>query len=208
MIEHTREQVPKASSPRRPRAAARDKLLEAGAQLFGERGLEAVNSNVIARAARVGVGTFYANFTDKQALHRAVVVAGIDALQEALGRAVRASTGEPLEVQVRAMVTAAVLFADEQPLLFRVAFGPAAAGTAGSRPSVGFSPRGIERRLAELRDAGELESGIDPGLSARGYLGMQSAILLAWLDAPERVGREVVVETLTRLHPAIAAQTR
>jgi AcrR family transcriptional regulator len=197
------ERVRKATGTRRSRAEARQKLLDAGASLFAEQGVEAVNSNVIARAAGVGVGTFYANFEDKHALHRAVVLSGIDSLQQALGRAARATLTSPLEDQVRAMVTAAVLFAEQQPLLFKVAFGSVSAGGGASRPAMGFSPRAMEHRLAELQAAGEIDPQIDPGLAARGYLGMQTAVLLAWLEGPDRASREAVIETLSRLHPAL-----
>ena len=59
-------------------AEARDRILEAGTRLLADRGLDAINTNVIARAAGVGVGTFYSQFEDKHAFHRAVVARGLE----------------------------------------------------------------------------------------------------------------------------------
>jgi hypothetical protein len=32
---------------------------------------------------------------------------------------------------------------------------------------------------------------------------MQTAVLTAWLEGPDRASREAVIETLSRLHPAL-----
>jgi len=46
----------------------RNRIVEAGMALFGEKGFQGANAKEIARAAGVSVGTFYAYFTDKKAL--------------------------------------------------------------------------------------------------------------------------------------------
>ena len=53
-------------SKQAPSPLARELLIGAAAQLIAERGFDAVNSNQIARAAGLGVGTFYRHFQDKQ----------------------------------------------------------------------------------------------------------------------------------------------
>ena len=79
--------APRTGTRRAVTSSARERLLEAGTRLIAERGIEAVNTNVIARAAGVGVGTFYAQFEDKHALHRSAVVRALDGLQAALSAA-------------------------------------------------------------------------------------------------------------------------
>ena len=200
----TTEAGPGESAPIDPkREAARRRLLEATVALLAERGLERVNSNQIARAAGVGVGTFYAHFQDKYAAHQAVV---LDAL-ERLGERVETAARRPARdraTQVRASVEAALDFALEQPELFRAAFGREIAPSPG-RPGIAPSHRRLERRLRGLQVQQRLEPSLDPAVAAKGFTAMQSAVILWGLDDPGRAERNDVIETLVRLHPAVAA---
>lgn len=71
-------------SPRGPRADAernRLRIINAAARVFAERGSE-TGLNHIARAAGVGVGTVYRNFSDKDAILDVLLDEKIDALVE------------------------------------------------------------------------------------------------------------------------------
>ena len=178
-----------------------DELLAAGARLLAERGIEGVNSNQIAREAGVGVGTFYAHFKDKHALQQQLVLTTLDALRRAVEKAVAAVGAEP-ESQVGALVEATVAFAESDPDRFRAAFrGEQVAG--GGRAAVGPSARGVERRLRSLQQEGRVDPHLDPAVAARAFASMQNGVLLWWLDDPSRAGRDELVETLVRLHPAL-----
>ena len=64
-----------AARPRRRdeyAAATRDALVDAGRELFGERGYSAVGTEEIVARARVTRGALYHHFTDKGDLFRAV----------------------------------------------------------------------------------------------------------------------------------------
>ena len=174
--------------------------------MFASRGLGNVNSNTIARAAGVGVGTFYSHFEDKVALHRERVSAGLSALQANLARASQAARDESVDAQVRATVEAFVDFAEAAPFLYRVVFASGEAAAARGRPAFGFSARAMENRLSELRAAGHLDPGLDIAAAARFFNAGQSQLLLWWLDAPEALGREQLIATLERLHPARACR--
>lgn len=195
------------SSERRRKAheAARVRLLQAGATLFADRGLEGANSNQIARAAGAGVGTFYVHFEDKHALHRAIVRETFGALQDRLAKAAAAS--DSLEAQVRAIVGALCDFAEAQPDFFRIAFGRPLPAAVPGEPALSFSTRGVEQRLAGLREAGRLDMEVDPAVAASAALSMQTGVVLQWLDGRLAAEREILVETLTRLHPALSATT-
>ncbi len=186
-------------------ATARDRLLEEGTRLVAERGIEAINTNVIARAARVGVGTFYSHFGDKYALHRAVVGRGLDAVRGALAEAHRRSESRPIAEQVRAGVTALVDVAQAHPLRFRAAF---ARPTPGVRAGavMGLSSRPVEQRLTALQREGSIDPAIDPGVAARAFTEMQLSVIASWLEDPKVAAREALIETLIRLHPAIACR--
>lgn len=200
--EHVRKSV--AARHRRPNEA-RQRLLQSGAALLAERGLEGANSNQIARAAGVGVGTFYAHFEDKHALHRAVVRQAFEGLQSGLAKA--AATSDELEIQARAMVEALVDFATAHPDFFRLAFGRPMPAPVPGEPALTFSTRGIEQRLAALRHEGRLELGVDPAVAACATLSMQTGAVLQWLDGRLKADREALVETLTSLHPALSTAT-
>jgi AcrR family transcriptional regulator len=182
------------------RPDARDRLLTSATRLLAKGGLEAVNSNQIAREAGVGVGTFYAHFPDKRAVQQTVVLAALDALRRRVERDVAASGPEP-EQQVRGSVEAAVAFAEEDPDRFRVAFGGSPG--PGGRAGLGYSGRGVERRLRQLQGEGRVDPRLHPAVAARAFASAQAAVLLWWLEDPRRAPRDELVETLVRLHPAL-----
>lgn len=184
---------------RRSPDEVRRALVDAGARLFAARGLSATNSNEIARAAGVGVGSFYRHFRDKRELLDALRHDLTHALRDRTQRAAGAARG--LEAQVRALVEAAVGLAEERPEGFRVV-----AGDSGRRTSVRLSRRPVEKRLSELRTEGRLHVGMDPSVAAKAFEVMQAGVLAWWLEDPERASRESVVETLVRLHPALAGK--
>jgi AcrR family transcriptional regulator len=200
--EHVRRQ---SEGRKRSKEAARTRLLQAGAGLLAEHGLEGANSNQIARAAGAGVGTFYAHFEDKHALHRAVVRQTFEGLQARLARA--AAEPESLEDQVRALVGALCDFATTYPDFFRVAFGRPLPAAVPGEPALTFSTRGVVQRLDALRREGRLEIDVDPTVAARAALAMQTGVVLQWLDGRLESDRDTIVETLTRLHPALSAST-
>ncbi|RLP09664.1 TetR/AcrR family transcriptional regulator [Propionibacterium australiense] len=70
---------------RKDAVANREKLLRAGREVFGGRGLGAT-LNDVAHAAGVGVGTAYRNFGNKQELLEAIFLVQVDEL-EAIARA-------------------------------------------------------------------------------------------------------------------------
>ena len=113
-----------------------------------------------------------------------------------------ASGSKDLESQVRGLVEAGVALAEERPDAFRVL-----ASSSGSRWSVRLSRRPVERRLAELRVQGLLDPAIDPAVAARGFEVMQEGVLSWWLEDPTRAERASIIETLVRLHPALAGRS-
>lgn len=190
----------------RPRIEdAKDRLLAAGLSLFALRGSERVNTNAIAKRARLAVGTFYAYFPDKHALLREIQNRTVAALRAARIEATRVAGADP-DAQVRASAGAAVAFAENHAQAYRVTFGRERAGAAAHGPVVSESTRPTADGLRRLQAAGRLDADLDPELAARAYLAMEVGTILWWLDDPARAGREGVVDTLVRLHPAQAAR--
>jgi AcrR family transcriptional regulator len=187
--------------PRPKLENAESRLLAAGLSLFARHGTERVNSNTIARRARLGIGTFYSHFTDKHALLREIELRTLSGLRQARLRAIGQSNTD-LTDQVRRAIEAAVLFAERHPEAYRVTFGRERAGAAKHGPIVSESSRPTAEALRGLQQAGRLPPELDADLAARVYLSMEVGTLLWWLEDPSRASPAGLVDTLAHLHPA------
>lgn len=188
--------------PRTKLDQAESRLLTAGLSLFARRGTERVNSNTIARRARLGIGTFYRHFTDKYALLRQIELRTLDGLRAARLAAIRRASPDP-KSQVRHAVEAAVHFAERHPEAYRVTFGRERAGAAQHGPIVSESSRPTAEALRALQKAGRVPDNLDADLAARAYLSMEVGMLLWWLEDPSRAGTADLADTLAALHPAV-----
>ena len=190
--------------PRPPIEDARDRLLSAALNLFARRGTERVNSNAIARRARLGIGTFYTHFPDKHALLREIQIRTVSGLRAARIDALRGAGVRPVD-QVRASVGAAIDFASGHAEAYRVTFGRERAGAAAHGPVVTESSRPTAEALGRLQSAGRLDAALDVELAARAYSAMEVGTILWWLEDSNRAAREALADTLARMHPAAAA---
>ncbi len=80
----------------------RERILEAAARLFRERGIDAVGLAKIMADADLTVGTFYTHFESKEALLREALLRSLGARHEGLGQAL---SGGDLEAAVRAYLS-------------------------------------------------------------------------------------------------------
>lgn len=192
--------------PRPPIENAEERLLAAGLNLFARLGVERVNTNAIARRARLGVGTFYSHFDDKHALLREIQNRTLAALAESR-RAALAQLAEESRVvdRVRATSGAAARFARAHPSAYRVTFGRERAGLARSGPVVSESTRPTADALARLQAAGRLDPNLNVELAARTQWAAEVGLLLWWIDDPGRAEVDGIIEILSRMHPAIVA---
>lgn len=171
-----------------------------------EHGLEAVNTNSIARSAGVGVGTFYRHFEDKHALLRVCLAQGLEALQADLLAAQAATASEDVVEQVRASLRAFVAFAVRDPARFQLIFWLGQSVGSRSRSGRGLSHRAVERALYLMQEKGEVDPGLNAGVAARAFTAAQAQAVLWWLQDPNAPEESELIETLVRLHPAIACR--
>ena len=191
----------------RPRLLdASDRLLVAGLALFAQRGCEGVNSNSIAQAAGLGIGTFYLHFANKYALLRALQSRTLSALQRARREAIERAGSDRL-ASLRASIAAAVEFAGSHPEAYRVCFGRERSAPPHRGPVISESTRALATALERLKQSGELAPELDVELAARAYLAAENGLLLWWLDEPGRAAPAQLVEALIRMHPASGART-
>jgi AcrR family transcriptional regulator len=188
--------------PRKKLDDAETRLLAAGLHLFARHGCEKVNSNRIARKAQLGIGTFYAHFPDKYALLREIQLRTLTGIRSARMEAVAQAGSDPRD-QVRGAVAAAVRFAELHPAAYRVTFGRERAGASRHGPVVSDSSRPTAVALRGMQQAGQIAADLDVELAARAYLSMEVGMLLWWLEDSKRTSADGLVDTLSRLHPAV-----
>lgn len=188
--------------PRAKLEDAESRILSAGLSLFARHGTERVNSNTIARRARLGVGTFYGHFPDKYAVLREIELRTLAGLRDSRITALRGAGPETSD-QARRAVEAAVHFAEEHREAYRVTFGRERAGASRHGPVVSESSRPTAQALRGLQRAGRISAELDADLAARAYLVMEVGLLLWWLEDPSRASARAIVDTLVRMHPAL-----
>ena len=190
----------RSTAPARSREATRQRLAEAGTELFASEGLHGVTSSRIAAAAGVATGTFYLHFKDKETLFREIVFKALRDLRER-GRVATLEAGSDPRAQVRARTTELVAFAEENRSLILVLFGRGheAAGVADEVLDA-LTP-GIEEGLRARISAGHIPPGFHVGVAAQALAAQSSRVIAWWVEDPSRATREEVIETLCRMHP-------
>lgn len=189
------------SAPARSRARTRQRLVDAGTELFAAEGLHGVTSTRIARRAGVATGTFYLHFRDKEALFREIVFDALERLGARQDRAGR-GTAPGSRAELRARTAELLVFAEENRSLIRVLFGRGAESVAVAEEVLDAIVPGIERRLAARRQRGEDDGDTHPAVAAQALAAMLTRVIAWWVEDPARVSREAVLDTLLRMHPS------
>ena len=98
--------TPAARPPKTSPASAdtRQRLIDAGALLFAERGFENVTVREICKASNANVAAVNYHFGDKAGLYRAVVTVAIQLMLETNELSQRAGEGQSPEDQIRSFV--------------------------------------------------------------------------------------------------------
>jgi AcrR family transcriptional regulator len=177
------------------RAQTARQLLEAARKVLAAKGYHGTKIVDIARAARVGVGTFYLYYPTKEALFLELVEEAVVQLKAQLD-AVRAGVSEPVE-QARTHTLTFFRFASDNRELFRIVFGH------------GASFHDVVRRCQDsfidsMRHS--LEAGMastafrpaDAAVWAQGLIGMSLQVVSWWIEQ-EGVPIEEVAHSLSDL---------
>jgi AcrR family transcriptional regulator len=159
------------------RAALVDRALD----ILRTDGLDALTLRAVARAAGVSQTAPYRHFADRRALVAAVAAEGFRGLEAAMQGAMAHGGGR---AGFKGIAFAYVRFAQENPALYRVMFGPEVANTedlpelaTSSRATLGFVQAGLEG----LQRAGLIRSG-DAALMAVALWGCMHGIVSLILD--------------------------
>jgi len=153
----------KTSRREEARALFRNAILEAAEEIFAERNFHAARIQDIAARARVGVGTVYNHFEQKEDVFRALLEERTEAMLATLAPA----PGDPpaFEAALLARVTRLLEYVERHRGLFQIvmSFGVSASNTDESAKELcGKSVKRIERMRAAWREI--VREGIAAGV--------------------------------------------
>jgi AcrR family transcriptional regulator len=181
-------------SRREQKAETRNKLVAAGAVVFARSGVQGTRIADIAREADVAMGTLYTHFADKDALFHAVMRAGKDLVLAGLEMARQAPTREARDYAAMAGVVA---FAHDFGPLFRLMLSRGAADDPMQREVVDAITALRVEELIEGQAAGWARSDLKPEAAARCEVGAVFHLLDWWLENPDRMSQEQLIEQLS-----------
>jgi AcrR family transcriptional regulator len=158
--------------PRQARAAATvDAIIEAAARILEAQGLEAFNTNAVARLAGVSVGSLYQYFPAKDAIMAALIRRESQAFAEALEAALRTARSKSLAGAVFTLAETAVAHQAARPRLARLL------DLEEERLGLQAEVRGRDRRVSDIlaaflsqRRLGDHEAALDILHMSRGMI--------------------------------------
>lgn len=182
----------KLSRRERERLRQRQEILEAALRLFSEKGYHNVSMHEIAHRSEFATGTLYRFFRNKEDLYESLIREEAQAFHEALLQAI-GGEGDEVEKLRNYVRRKGEVFRAHIPVI-RLYFSE----SRGERFNAGS---GLGAELRKLHDeflqalTSVLAHGIrkrrfhpiaDPSLLAVALDGMTTALLLLWLEGPER----------------------
>ena len=181
-------------SQRRREQTART-LLDAARRVLAAKGYHGTKIVDIARAASVGVGTFYLYYPTKEALFLELVEDTVARLKTELA-SVRTSISDPIE-QSRVRTLTFFRFAQENRELFRIVFGHGASfHDVVRRCQEGFI-RDLYESITAGMEIGALREG-DAMIWAQAFIGSSLQVVSWWIEQ-EDVPIEDVAASLSDL---------
>ena len=187
-------------SPDERRQQRRQRLLDAGLQVFGTIGYDEATITLLCATARVGTKAFYEEFPTREALLLAVATDAVAAAAERLEAALVAAPND-LEQRVRAGLSAYIGYLTEDPRRVRIAYHEVRVAPLEAErqfASVAFASL-VTEQVAQLGVSGHARDNLLLALALTGGVG---ELLNHWTSAVEKPPTERLVDELTRLFVA------
>jgi AcrR family transcriptional regulator len=183
------------------RAERRERLLDAGLELFGTRGFAAVTIEALCAEAGLNPRYFYEQFATRDELLGAVyerhVVAVLQTVQTAIARS-PANATQRLRAGLSAFVNATL--ADERAarINYFEMVGVSAELEAQRRGVLRAYAELIAAQAAEMDDLGPLGRG-DRRMTAVALTGATDGLITDWMSSEQRPPRQAIVYTLLQI---------
>lgn len=187
-------------SPGERRQQRRQRLLDAGLQVFGTVGYDEATITLLCGTARVGTKAFYEEFPSREALLLAVATDVVAAAAVQLEAALRASPPD-LEQRVRAGLTAYIGYLTEDPRRVRIAYREVRVAPLEEErqfASVAFASL-VTEQVGQLGMSGHARDNLLLSLALTGGVG---ELLNHWTSAVDKPPTGRLVDELTRLFVA------
>jgi AcrR family transcriptional regulator len=186
------------------RAERRERLLDAGLELFGTQGYAQTTIEQICAAARLNPRYFYAEFETREALLGAVYERHVLAVADGVRAAIEAAPLDPrvrLEVGLLAFLDGSL--ADERAarINYFEVVGVSPALERLRRRILGEYADMIAAQLRELAAGTKLDA-LDARLAAVALAGATDGLIIDWLSGERRYEREAIVTTLLEIFGA------
>jgi AcrR family transcriptional regulator len=187
-----------------PKAASRDRILEAARTLFAERGFASCRVADVARGARMSAGNVYWLFDSKEAILRAILAEGFGNV-EAMAAEVADAYG-PARRKLDLLVDRTLAFYDANGPFVVILGGLLGEGgrelirTLGlDMPAVaGRVHANLRRVFAEARSEGAVAPA-DPDLLVTLYIGFFNGLLITYRDQWPGLARDALREAALRV---------
>jgi len=180
------------------KAKTRRAILKSAVQLFARQGVEETHAEEIARRAKVGVGTIYLHFGDKNGLLREILLESADGLEQRVQRVYQNLPASPLDLAT-AHVEALVTYIEEQGRLASLVLSLMISGHPAARAMLDRATQQVEEHMGAGQKLGIYRADINPHLAARAEVHMNLGLLAWWAEDPRRAPRDEIIETLARV---------
>ena len=187
-------------SPDERRQQRRQRLLDAGLQVFGTIGYDEATISLLCATARVGTKAFYEEFPSREALLLAVATDIVTAAAQRLEAAL-ADAPRDLEERVRTGLAAYVGYLTEDPRRARIAYREVRVAPLEAErhfASVAFAGL-VTEQVAQLGIGGHARDNLLLAIAVTGGVG---ELLNYWTTAQDKPPTERLVDELTRLFVA------
>lgn len=161
-------------------STARERILEATAELLATKDAAAISTRAICDRAKVGMPEIYRQFGDKEGLLTAVADIGFERFLANKRR--NPQTDDPV-ADLRTAWDSHVAFALGNPHLYRLMFTPAG---AAKPQAIGEAQALLLAAVGRCRDAGRLRT--TPALAGQSILSANVGVCLMALSFPELYG--------------------
>jgi AcrR family transcriptional regulator len=190
----------------RSKLETRARLLNAGYELFLERGFLAPTIAEITAGAQVSPGAFYTHFKDKEDMLGCIwqgVQGELSTVVPVIVARHADNTPGAIETRARIVVETVLSFIEVHGNAFAFWFSTDVAATRVGQSIIEQLAASFEERTRTEIDLGIVDPQMNPSVCALAATGMWPPVLRWWLKNRDQVPREQVVETMLRYHLAI-----